>query len=89
MDFGVDVLYTDKSIVSEYLNKAGISSETTGLFGDAFSTIKFATFVSNIVVDMGDFVKQAAYTQGYGELSALYSLKLENDKNAFFKQAIL
>ena len=86
MDFGVDVLYTDKSIVSEYLNKAGISSETTGLFGDAFSTIKFATFVSNIVVDMGDFVKQAAYTQGYGELSALYSLKLENDKNAFLNR---
>ena len=86
MDFGVDVLYTDKSIVSEYLNKAGISSETTGLFGDAFSTIKFATFVSNIVVDMGDFVKQAAYTQGYGELSALYSLKLEKDKNAFLNR---
>ena len=86
MDFGVDMLYTDKSIVSEYLNKAGISSETTGLFGDAFSTIKFATFVSNIVVDMGDFVKQAAYTQGYGELSALYSLKLEDDKNAFLNR---
>lgn len=35
---------------------------------------------------MGDFVKQAAYTQGYGELSALYSLKLENDKNAFLNR---
>lgn len=86
MDFGEDMLYTDKSIVSKYLNKVGVSSETTGSFGDAFSTIKFATFVSNIVVDMGDFVKQAAYTQGYGELSVLYSLKLEEDKKVFLKK---
>ena len=42
-----------------------------------------ATFISNIVIDMGDFVKQTAYTQGYAEISNLYSKKLMEDKRKF------
>lgn len=53
------------------------------IFLEALSTIKLATFISNIIVDTGDFVKQVAYTQGYAELSALYSLKLQEDKEKF------
>ena len=52
-------------------------------FSEATATISLASFVSNIVVDTGDFVKQAAYTSSYAELSALYSLKLQEDRTAF------
>lgn len=55
------------------------------IFGDALSTIKLAVFISNIVINTGDFVNQAAYTQGYAELSTLYSLKLMEDKENFKK----
>lgn len=53
------------------------------LAGEFITTLSLATFISNIVIDTGDFVKQVAYTQGYAELSAIYSKKLQQDKIDF------
>ncbi len=76
-------IYTDKSKIRYALEQMGVSESGSGLLTDAFATLKLAAFISNIVADAGDFVKQAAYTQGYAELSALYAMKLEDDKKAF------
>lgn len=51
--------------------------------GGATTLLKLATFVSNIIIDAGDFTRQAAYTQGYAELSTLFRLKLEEDAANF------
>lgn len=71
------IMEIDKTIFKELVGKGGEISL------DSLGTIKLATFISNIVVDTGDFVKQAAYTQGYAELATLYSLKLKEDKIRF------
>ena len=76
---GMLTMTLDFNMWEHYLGEQGI------LFGDALATLSLATFVSNIVVDAGDFVKQAAYTQGYAELAVLYSWKLLDDKEAFQK----
>ena len=76
-------IYTDKTKLQYALEGMGMSSEGSSLLNSAFKTIKLATYISNIVVDTGDFVKQVAYTQGYAELSTLYAMKLEEDKKAF------
>ena len=47
------------------------------LAGEFITTLSLATFISNIVIDTGDFVKQVAYTQGYAELSANASASSE------------
>ena len=79
-------VYTDKSMISTFMEEyIGVSGDTTALFGDALATLKLATFISNIVVDTGDFVKQVAYTQGYAELGVLYANKLTEDKLAFLE----
>mgnify|MGYP000560799854 CR=1 FL=1 len=67
----------DETVFREFIGEGG------ELFLEAVGTLKLATFISNIVVDTGDFVKQAAYTQGYAELATLYSLKLKEDKTKF------
>lgn len=79
-----DVYFTtlDTSLMKELLKEA-FGTNIAGNITNAMSTLKLATFVSNIVVDMGDFVEQAAYTQGYAELARLYSMELEKDKKAF------
>ena len=53
------------------------------LAGEALTTLSLAAFISNLVIDTGDFVRQVAYTQGYAELAAIYSLKLQQDKIDF------
>ncbi len=53
------------------------------LGADAFKTINLAAYIVNTFVNVGDFVRQAAYTQGYAELSALYSIKLRQDAANF------
>ena len=71
------IMEIDETIFKELVGEGG------EIFLEAIGTLKLATFISNIVVDTGDFVKQAAYTQGYAELATLYSLKLKEDKIKF------
>lgn len=79
LEFGEGMLFTNKSLMRIALEKAGVSEAFSEVFGGALSTLSFGTFVSNIVVDMGDLVKQAAYTQAYAELGASYAYKLKRD----------
>lgn len=51
--------------------------------GGALELLKLATFISNIIIDVGDFSRQAAYTQGYAELSTLFRMKLQEDAERF------
>lgn len=85
ISMGLDFMYLDKGMLETYLESHSISTTGAGLLGDAMATITLATVISNIVIDAGDFVKQAAYTQGYAELSVLYTMKLQEDKAAFLK----
>lgn len=85
IDGGIDIMYIDKSLLQTYLESKGVGN-IGALVGEAVGTINLAAFISNIVIDAGDFVKQAAYTQGYAELSALYSSKLEEDKQKFLAE---
>lgn len=71
------VLEVNKTIMNGILGTGG------ELLYGALNTIKLGVYISNIVIDMGDYVKQAAYTQGYAELSVLYSIILQEDKNVF------
>jgi len=55
-----------------------------GNVSDANMIIDFSTFIINgLIVDVGDFVRQASYTQGYAELSSLFCMILKNDAAAF------
>ncbi|MCD8089835.1 MAG: leucine-rich repeat protein [Clostridiales bacterium] len=79
---GVNTIYIDKGVLETLLTENGASG-IYDLANGAASTIKLATFISNLVVDTGSWVKEAAYTQGYAELAALYCNILEEDKQAF------
>ena len=62
------------------------SSETffeVSSLSSAGGTVLFGAFIINIAVDVGEFVRDAAYSMGYGELSMLYSYKLQEDKLLF------
>ncbi len=83
MKFSYDMLSSDSSMVKDYLKKQGVSSETLGTFGEATKLLDIGVYISNMVVDTGDFVNQIAYTLGYAELATFYSMKLEEDKAAF------
>lgn len=72
-----DILTADIDLWEETLGANG------ALFGEALSTISLGAFVSNIIIDTGDFVKKAAYVQGYAELSTIYCNILQQDKTAF------
>lgn len=54
----------------------------TGL-AEAIETINIARKLANVVIDTGEFVKNAAYTQGYAQLSMMYAIKLQTDKQNF------
>ena len=83
MDFTKNMVYMDQSMLETYLSAHNISTTGVGLLGDAIGTITLSTIISNIVVNMGDFVKQVAYTQGYAELGAAFSKRLQKDKEEF------
>lgn len=75
-------LVLDKSIFETAA--AGMGAESIGTFlVNAVGTLTLATFLTNIVVDIGDFVEQVAKTQGYAELGHLYAKILESDKEKF------
>lgn len=78
-------LVLDKTALTAIEESLGVDSFGK-VFAEAMGTITLATFISNIVIDAGDFVKQVAYTQGYAELSLLYSLKLQDDRNNFINE---
>ena len=50
---------------------------------NGWKTYKLGVFISNLMIDTGDFVKQTSYTKGYAELADLYSKILQNDKWEF------
>ena len=77
LKMGQDFITVDYNIWKDLFGASG------ELFGDALATIKLGVFISNIVVDTGDFVNQVSYTLGYGELSKVYCAKLKQDKTAF------
>jgi len=55
-----------------------------GAVKEADLIVNFSSFLINtFFIDVGDFVRQASYTQGYAELSALYSMKLKEDAANF------
>lgn len=76
---GVGIL--DKEKIKNFLKENGFNP--LDKLTTALKDLELATFISNIVIDMGDFVKQTAYTQGYAEISNLYSKKLMEDKRKF------
>ena len=77
LKLGQDFLTVDYKIWKDLFGAGG------ELFGEALGTIKLGVFISNIVVDTGDFVNQVSYTLGYGELSKVYCAKLKQDKLTF------
>ncbi len=77
------MLITCYNTATEALDIDGLEKMIDNATGGALSLIKLATFVSNIIIDTGDFTRQAAYTQGYAELSTLFRLKLEEDAANF------
>lgn len=54
-----------------------------GNISQALLTYKLSVFISNLAIDTEDFVKQTAYTQGYAQLSSIYSEKLKQDRQDF------
>jgi uncharacterized protein YjdB len=54
-----------------------------GDISGALGTYKLGVFVSNLIIDTGDFVKQTSYTKGYAELADLFQNILQNDKWEF------
>lgn len=83
IDMGVSLIYLDKGLLETYLQTHGMSTVGVGLLGEALGTLTLGTVISNIIIDAGDFTKQAAYTEAYAELSTLYSFKLQDDKTNF------
>ncbi len=83
IDMELGMIYLDKGMLKTYLESHGMSTTGVGLLGEALGTLSLATVITNIVIDTGDFTKQAAYTSAYAELSTLYSFKLQEDKTAF------
>lgn len=55
------------------------------VFGGAKSYITLSVFMSNLILDAGDFSKQVWYTCSFAELGKAYSEQLEKDKQDFLK----
>lgn len=71
----------DTDIIKLLPKDQGLGEDVT--LGGALSTIKLATYILNLGVDIGSFVKEAFYLQGYAELSIMYSNKLLEDATNF------
>ena len=76
---GTDLISVDMNLWKEAFSDAG------GNIAGALGTLKLATVLTNIMIPVDDFVKNAAYVQGAAEIAALYSDILKTDKEMFLK----
>ena len=71
---------TFETVVDSDMWKSIFGDCIGGDISGALKTYKLAVFISNVIVNTGDFVKQTSYTKGYAEIADLFKTILENDK---------
>ena len=73
---------TETTLIVDFNAIKAIGSD---VLGDVLLNVSIASFVTNLMIDIGDLTKDANETEGMAELGYLYSLKLKEDRLNFRK----